>query len=366
MNNTGIRLGRSQVFVIGFISFFIIILLLLRIILIPILIAFLIAFVLDPLISKVEKHGVKRWATSFAVVILGCFLVILAAWILLPILFDQLQTLFSQFPAFKKHAEERWLPIILETSKQFFGTHTREDTESKLREILSSSFFPQPEALLSGISKGTQKVAFWVLEVVITPIITFFVLKNVPEMMQKVRSAIPLDVREKYSPVVREFNNTLHNVLLGQVLTVTLLSILYSTAFTFAGMPLGFAVGFITGIVRLIPYMDIVIGGSLAIFVLITHTPIATSVIVASGASFAAIQILDMFLLTPRILGKFSGIHPLLIVLAVLCFGDWLGFLGVLLAIPLAAIARVAITSLLNEYQQSDFFRNGKHVKTME
>lgn len=366
MSFTGIKLARTQVFAIGFLAFFVGVLLFLRIVLVPILIAFLLAFVFEPFISRCEMRGFKRWIMALTIVVLGCLLVLVAAWVAVPILFNQLQSLFSQFPQLVKNAQDQWIPAILRFGQHFFHTVTQQDAENQIRRVLSSSFFPEPQLLLSGITKGTQTLAIVFFDVILTPVLTFVVIKNVPTLAAKVKDSTPIDMREKYAPVLTQFNKTLRDVLLGQILTVSLLSILYSTAFTAAGMPLGFAVGFITGFVRLIPYMDVLVGGSLAVFVMLTHAPLPTGVIVASAASFAAIQILDMFLLTPRILGKFSGIHPLLIVLAVLCFGDWFGFLGVLLAIPMAAIAKVALTHILSEYRQSEFFRNGKNVKTME
>jgi predicted PurR-regulated permease PerM len=366
MTNAGIRLSRTNIFIIGFVFLFALSLLFFRIVLVPILISFLIAFIFEPIVAKAEKHHIKRSVSALTIILLAMLLVLLLAWIVIPLLYGQTQTMLAQIPELKKNAEERWVPLILSHGQQFFGNISREETQSKLKEILSSSFFPDPNTILSGITKGTQTLAIVALDIVLTPVLTFFVLKNIPHMMNTVRNSAPLDVREKYSPMINEFNQTLRHVLLGQILTVSLLAILYSTAFTIAGMPLGFAVGFITGIVRLIPYMDVVVGGLLAAFVMLTHAPLPLSVVIASAAAFAAIQVLDTFFLTPRILGKFSGIHPLLIVLAVLSFGDWLGFLGVLLAIPIAAITRVAITHFLNEYRQSAFFRNIQHDKTME
>jgi predicted PurR-regulated permease PerM len=361
-----IQLSRTNIFVIGFVLLFVLALLFFRIVLVPILISFLIAFIFEPLVAKAEKRRIKRSFSAIAIIVLGMLLVFLAAWIVIPLLYGQTQALLSQIPDLKKTAEDRWIPALLGHSQQFFGTLSREETQSKLREILSSSFFPNPNTVLEGISKGTQTLAIVVLDIVLTPVLIFFVLKNIPLMMNTVRNAVPLDVREKYRPMISEFNQTLRHVLLGQILTVSLLAILYSTAFTLVGMPLGFAVGFITGIVRLIPYMDIVVGGTLAAFALLTHTPLPLSVVVSSVIAFATIQVLDMFFLTPRILGKFSGIHPLLIVLAILSFGDWLGFLGVLLAIPIAAVGRVALTYFLNEYRQSAFFRNIQHDNAVE
>ena len=146
----------------------------------------------------------------------------------------------------------------------------------------------------------------------------------------------------------------------GQLLVISLLSTLYAAAFAIAGLPGGVAVGVLTGIARIIPYLDIVVGGTLSFLIIIANNS-PTSVIVGVLICFALIQLLDALLLTPKIMGQFSGLHPFIIIISVLCFGDWFGVYGVILAIPLAAFGRVALLHLLDAYRSSQFYRGTRN-----
>jgi predicted PurR-regulated permease PerM len=169
---------------------------------------------------------------------------------------------------------------------------------------------------------------------------------------------VPPDLRGSFLYFIREANHTLRAVLRGQILVITLLAILYATAFYFSGLPAGIIIGLLTGFARLVPYMDLLVGGSLSGLVLVANHA-EPPLVIAVLASFLFIQILDGLFLTPRIMGQFSGLHPFLIVLSVFCFGDWFGFYGVLLAIPIAAFLRVLFHFLIEAYKESQFFKNG-------
>ena len=117
-------------------------------------------------------------------------------------------------------------------------------------------------------------------------------------------------------------------------------------------------VGIVTGLSRLVPYLDIIVGGTLSFLILMTNTS-PPGVVFGVVLGFVCIQLIDGLFLTPRIMGTFSGLHPFVIIISVLCFGDWFGFYGVLLAIPLAAVSRVTLVTILETYKRSQFYRNG-------
>jgi predicted PurR-regulated permease PerM len=358
---TGINLSRSQIFVLGFLAFLILVLFMIRIVLVPILVASLIAFLCDPFLGKLEKRGISRGWSATAIIGLGCIFLLVAVGLFVPLFLQQLTELMAQLPALFSYLEKTLVPKLIEWGGRIFGPLIQKRAADELQSALSSSVLGNADILISGLTRSTQTIAYWIFEALLTPIIAFLFIRNSANGIERIKYYIPDDIKEKYSPIFEEFNTTLRSVFRGQILTVSLLALLYSVSYSIAGMPYGFAIGLITGFMRLIPYMDIAVGGTLAALVILIKGTGDTSMIIASAACFGTIQVLDQFLLTPRILGKFSGIHPVALVLAVLCFGDWLGFLGVLLAIPLAAIGRVALTYLMREYKQSKFFRNNLH-----
>ena len=143
----------------------------------------------------------------------------------------------------------------------------------------------------------------------------------------------------------------------GQILVICLLSLIYSTAFYLVGLPGGLAVGMITGLSRVIPYLDLIVGGLLSFLILITNDA-SPDVTLGVVFAFLAVQLLDGLFLTPRIVGQFAGLHPVVIIVAVLSFADTFGFYGILLAIPATAVGRVLLTNLIRSYKNSSFFAN--------
>lgn len=157
--------------------------------------------------------------------------------------------------------------------------------------------------------------------------------------------------------LAKELDKKLKSVILGQFIVISVLCVLYSTFLFIAGLPSAIAVGILTGIARFVPYLDTIVGSFLCFFVLVTNSA-SNEVILTVCIAFLSVQCIDGLVITPRIMGKFSDLHPFLVLLSVICFGSWFGFYGVLLAIPAAAIGKVVVKILLDNYKKSNYFYN--------
>lgn len=351
---------RAPLFFLGFFLFIGLGVVFMRIVIGPFILAMVLAYILNPFIEMLERRGLARSAIVLGVLSAASFLTFLVFWFVTPLFFEQFETLVKSLPRFREYIEQNWLPALQNIAAQFGAFNDVGPIESRLprlAEFMPGLFDKPTQFFVEHLGQSTRFVAGWLITAIISPVFAFFVMRDFRSLMYKVMNLVPPDLRGVFMRYLKDADNTLRAVLRGQILVIGLLSALYSLAFVLAGLPAGLAVGIITGLARLVPYLDIVVGGSLSFLILAT-SGLPSSVTAGVVIAFVSIQLFDGIILTPRIMGQFSGLHPFLIILSVLCFGDWFGFYGVLLAIPMAALGRVTTLTLIRLYKRSRFFTN--------
>ncbi|MEN9826126.1 MAG: hypothetical protein RI953_1871 [Pseudomonadota bacterium] len=335
-------------------------LLFLRIVIGPFLLALVLAWLFNPMIERLERHGARRTFVVLFVLTMIISIISIAVWYILPLIMHQLEQVIKTLPRAKQHLELSLLPKLKKTLSSYMGQSRQLDN----LQTLMSNYELSPDLILQTLSfsriiDNTRILAGWALALILSPIFAFFLMRDFRRLVQKSVYLIPPDLRQNVRIFALQVDRTLRAVVRGQLLVVSMLSTLYATAFALAGLPGGVAVGVLTGVARIIPYLDIVVGATLSFLIIIANDSPAT-VVVGVLACFAIIQLLDALFLTPKIMGQFSGLHPFIIIVAVLCFGDWFGVYGVILAIPLAAFGRVALLHLLDAYRNSQFYRGSR------
>ena len=349
---------RGKIFFLCFFLASLGIFLFLNIVIGPIIFAFLIAYLLNPFFEFLEKKGINRAYISFATLVVFALLSLLAIWILFPILFEQLRGLIKLLPGFKIYLEENLLPKIQTIISEFTG-------QKPYKVIYLYDLFPinidkVSQTLLVKIGDSTRFLVSVLLLVIFTPFFSYFFMRDFTKMHNIIFDLIPIDLKPTFIEFKEEVNAKLRSVLRGQSIVILTLCVLYPSALLIAGLPTAIAVGILTGLARLVPYMDILVGSFLCFFVLVTNSA-STHLIFTVSLAFLVVQCLDGLFITPRIMGRFSGLHPSLVILAVLCFGDWFGFYGVLLAVPLAAVGKVSFAMMIKSYKESQFYKNGSN-----
>lgn len=194
-----------------------------------------------------------------------------------------------------------------------------------------------------------------VLNIALIPIITFFLLKDYDKISSGIVTLIPKDLLPLLKRALDKVDFTLKSVIKGQLITATILGIGYIIGLVAIGLPAGLAIGFVAGVCRLIPYMDLIVGLILSIVVLATHT---WDWVQAIGvvSIFIGAQIVDGMFITPKFIGGRVGLHPGIVILSVIAFGSLMGFWGILLAIPIVAIAKVIIENAVPYYLDSSIY----------
>lgn len=328
---------------------------LLRIFVGPLSLALLLAYLSNPLFNWLEEHGIRRTQAVAVCLLATTLLVSLATWLLMPLVILQFQVFFQILPEALATLKSTWIPKLRSLIEQHVSRDFAGFPSDDLADILSLKDMSAGEVVLSGLGAGTQILWTVLLFLLATPAFSFFLMRDFRRLQSGFMGLVPMDLRHQVQAFAREVDGTVRAVLTGQILVIGLLSVAYSTAFFLVGLPGGLAIGILTGLARIVPYLDIVVGGSLSFLVLVTNgAPLA--VVLGVVLSFVLIQLADGLFLTPRIVGQFAGLHPAVIVVAVLVFADRFGFFGVLLAIPVTAIARVAAGHLVRAYKNSRFY----------
>jgi predicted PurR-regulated permease PerM len=328
----------------------------LRVLMVPILLSILFAYLTHPLFNALERKGLGRTTAVMILLTASVVLGFLLFWFVLPVIVSQFRVFFSILPEAIQTFEQIWLPRIKQfISDSIGGTPLPFEVGSSMRDFFPASEFKPLEFFLSSVGAGTQLIFSLAIFLVGTPIFSFFVTRHYQSGISWIQSFVPSDLRPSVFRFAADVDATLRSVLSGQILVVAVLSALYATSFFLVGLPGGLAIGIITGLSRIVPYLDLIVGGTLSLLICVSSgSPIG--VLVGIAISFLIIQLLDGLVLTPRIVGQFAGLHPVIIIMAVLCFADWLGFYGVLLAIPSTAVARVLAVNLIRTYKHSRFF----------
>ena len=325
-------------------------------ILLPFVLAFVLAYLLNPMVDKLESKIGRSFSSG---IVVGCslFLFILVVLLLVPLAQAQITDFIGRVPLM---AEKIW-----EHLKKLIVWGRPKISYQQLYQ-LSDSTTQTAVGVLNGLGAGLNHIISGGLVIVnllalllITPIVLFYVLKDLPTMKEKSKNLVPERFRPTFKEFLNDLNKTLSGFLRGQASVCICLAIYYGIALGLTGINLGAIVGILTGILSFIPYVGFFTGLS-----------ISAILALAGGASltqwgflcaiFLIGNVLEGYILTPRLVGKRVGLHPLWILFAILAGGCLAGFLGVLVAVPVAAVIGVVLRWLNKLYQSSSFYKGGK------
>lgn len=353
-------LQKQTIFWVG--AFIVLILLLwsLQNILLPFIAGFVLAYFLDPVADRLEKLGLPRIVATSVILAAAILIVVLVAVLIVPVVADQLVKLVADLPTLSKS----------------LVTKFNEQAPQKLKDLIASSGTDLQGSLTDYAGKaagwiGTFLASLWtggrtlvsiLSVVVITPIVAFYLLADWDHIVAKVDSWLPRDHVDELRGIAREVDRAMAGFIRGQGTVCLILAIFYATGLSLVGLKSGMAIGFATGLLSFIPYVGALLGGTLAIGVgLVQFWPNETQVLMVI-AVFATGQFLEGNFLSPKLVGGSIGLHPVWMMFALLAFSYVFGFLGLLLAVPLAAATGVFVRYGLERYLRSKFF-TGTYVE---
>lgn len=322
-------------------------------ILLPFILAFILAYILHPIVVRLEQKHIQRGAATSIVVTGFCLGVIAVALIILPLLQAQIFDFITRVPSFSATIWNKIKDIILYTQENVSPAQM-----ARLSDAVSQTVFSVFNAVGTGLTRilSSGIAVFNVLSLLlITPVVLFYILRDWEGVQMRVRSLIPKDKENDALSVWSEINGTLSGFIRGQSLVCVLLGIFYATGLSFVGLEFGILVGFIAGILSFIPYFGFGTGLLLSLFL-----GLVQGLTLGQWGGMAAVfilgQVLESYILTPYLVGNRVGLGPVWVIFSLLAGGVLLGFLGILIAVPVAAVIGVLLRRGLAWYRTTSFY----------
>ena len=320
----------------------------------PFIAALVLAYALAPAVQALVSRRVPRVvAVLFVELLLGLALFALLL-LVLPILSKEIPAMREQIPALAKVANDRFAPWLAE-----HGIQLQLDTASIkafVLKYLDANLEEWLATMLSSARIGGSFLLAFVGNAVLLPVVLFYLLHDWPELMARAWALVPPSARDSVGSFLQDCDETLGQYLRGQLLVMVALAIFYSVGLALARFDLALPIGVFTGLAVFIPYLGFGLGLLLALLAGLLQFANFYGV-VAVAIVFGVGQLLESFVLTPRFVGERIGMSPLMVIFALLAFGHLLGFVGVLIALPLSALAAVAARRLHAAYLASSLFR---------
>jgi predicted PurR-regulated permease PerM len=313
-----------------------------------------IAYVLDPPTTRLTRLGLGRGIAALLVILTLLAAVLLFALLLYPLILQQIGLLLGRIPQYVQLLQ-RWASEVITDLQTNFGSDVVND---KLRDLVSSQAGNMLSFLASSLTSvtGAGFAIFNVLTLaVVTPVVGFYLLRDWPRVIGMVDSWLPHRYADVIRAQAREVDRILSAWVRGQALCCLILALYYASALTVAGLDLGLIVGMAAGLLSFIPYVGSISGGVTALGLAMAQFPHWRGVVVVGGVLVAG-QILEGYVIYPRFLGDRVELPAVWVIFALFAGAAAFGFLGVMLAVPVAATIGVLCRYWLRRYLASPLY----------
>ncbi len=319
----------------------------------PFMSAAVLAYIADPLADKFEKKMSRTLAVS--VVFMGLSLIaVLVILIVLPLIEKQIVVLAEKVPLYLDRAQQYLLPML----KEQFGLDIASLDINTIKNSLSSYWKAAggiAANVLGSISRSGLVLAGWVANFVLMLVVTFYLLRDWDVLIEKVHALIPRKNEKTITMIAKESDEVLGAFFRGQMLVMLVLSAVYTIGLMMVGLDMALLIGSLSGLVSFVPYLGFIIGIVVAsIAALMQFQEVMPLVYIA--LVFMTGQALEGMLLTPWLVGDKIGLHPVAVIFAVLAGGQLFGFVGILLALPVAAVIAVVLRHVHQRYTASELY----------
>jgi predicted PurR-regulated permease PerM len=331
----------------------------LRDVLLPFVAGIVLAYLLDPLADRLQRLGLSRLIAT--VLILIVFVLLFAAILVLlaPLVAHQLVAFIAKLPSYAEKLQallaEQGAPLL----DRLGAGNLAAEAQKSLGDILKEGASWAGKVLNSLWSGGQAVVSIFAL-LVITPVVTFYLLVDWDDMIAKVDSWLPRNHRAVIRDLAGEMDRAIAGFIRGQAIVCLLLGMFYAIGLTLLGVNFGALIGLISGFLSFIPYVGSLTGLVLSVGVALVQFWPDWIMPLAALAVFVAGQFLEGNVFAPKFVGEAVGLHPVWLMFALLAFGSLFGFVGLLVAVPLAAIMGVLARFALRQYLASPLYHGPK------
>jgi len=323
-------------------------------ILTPFVLAICIAYFLDPMATRMARIGIPRGLASMVLVLLLVLLGLLAVLLLYPLIIAQIGVLLARLPGYVATINAGLRDFLL-SLEEAAGP---EMVDARLRELIIG----QAGAMVSWLGTAATRLiggGFALFNVftlaIVTPVVSFYLLRDWPGMMTRMESWLPRRSASSLRQLARDMDRVLSAWLRGQLLCCLVLGVFYASGLSLIGLELGLMIGLISGFLSFIPYVGSMTGFALAVLLAVGQWGEWNGVLLVV-AVFTLGQVLEAYIIYPRLIGDRVELHAVWVIFALFAGGVAFGFLGVLLAVPIAAAMGVLARHWLRRYLQSPLY----------
>ncbi len=308
----------------------------------------LLAYLFDPLVDRLEKFGLSRTWGVVTVFALFTLILMTLLLVLVPMLAKQLVRLYELAPQVLDWVQHTAMPW----AQHKFGLADGFWKFDKVKAAISEHMGQTTDIVGVVLSQATASglaLMGWLANLVLIPVVSFYLLRDWDLMMAKIRSLLPRQQEGRIVALADECHGVLGAFVRGQLLVMLALGVIYAGGLMLVGLELGLLIGLLAGLAAIVPYMGFVIGIGAAI----------TAGLFQFGGIvvvFMVGQALEGMVLTPLLVGDRIGLHPVAVIFAILAGGELFGFTGVLLALPVAAVIMVLVRHVHDLYKESDMY----------
>ncbi|RYF69047.1 MAG: AI-2E family transporter [Comamonadaceae bacterium] len=322
----------------------------------PFVVAAVLAYALNPLVDRLDDAGTGRMPRVAAVIVVELLFILALLCLLLlivPVLSKEIPLMRQQLPSLLDRLHATLSPWLAQ-----FGVQVSLDFASLREQLvgyLNDSWGDSFVSLWSSVKLGGSLALAIAGNALLIPVALFYLLLDWKHVVARVLELVPPRARPGVDSFTSEADQVLGQYLHGQALVMVTMAVFYSTGLALFGLELALPIGVFTGLAMFVPYVGFGLGLALALLAgLLEFAPLKAVVMV--GTVYGLGQVMESFWLTPRLVGERIGLHPLAVIFALLAFGQLLGFVGVLVALPASALLLVAIRRVRAGYLASPLY----------
>jgi predicted PurR-regulated permease PerM len=327
---------------------------LLRAALTPLAVAFVIAYLFDPLIDRFEARGIGRRLAIFLLLGLVALVLLAFAFLVIPRLIAEIAALSASLPGYF----ERFLDVTVPRIERLLGITLPHTLGEGLEHLRTGGFQIVLDTARSTVERTVSLVTGTLSALVgalVVPVIAYYVLAQFDEIKRSILRMVPRDYQQRVAEKSAVVDRLVSGFIRGQLIVCLCLGFLYAVGFSAIGVDLAVGIGVAAGMLAIIPYVGsaFALGSASLLCVLEFGVDVHLALVVGW---YVVVQTLEGFVLVPRIVGGSIGMHPVTVIVALLIGGDLLGFLGLIVAVPLAAVIQVFVRDGIAAYRRSPLY----------
>lgn len=311
----------------------------------PFAISAVISYLLNPVVKILEKKGIRRIFGVLIVYLIFIALILLFSFVLVPKLIRDISVLAMNIPQYSSQMQQ--------LLKRFQDGYMNSGLPESFKDVLDENIFMLQSMILTvlqNIVNGIIEIFSQLFNIIIVPVITFYMLKDAEYFKNQFILLLPKTKRMKFIILIRDIDNVFGKYIRGQIIIASFVGVFTTAALILIKVKYAFILGIFAGIANIIPYFGPFIGIIPTIlFALLDSTGKA----LYAGGAFILIQQLESGFLTPRIIGKSVGIHPVYVIMSLIAGGKLFGVIGLILAVPALAAIKLTLRHVLRDKQEA-------------